>query len=172
MTAGRGILRAAAVFLALAALWGCGYRFSGGGDDIPAGIVRVYVEPPRNQTGEAGLENTFRAAFTDWFIKGGRFKVTSSPEEADAVWRGTIKSLVSSHLSFRQANVAQEERLTVTIEVTFRDRSTGRVLWEDKNFTGSQDYNLSGGEAAKKEALSTLAADTAERAYRMMMSGF
>ncbi|MCX7635270.1 MAG: LPS assembly lipoprotein LptE, partial [Syntrophales bacterium] len=138
---------------------GCGYRFAGGGEHISGGIKNVYVETLENRTAEANIENIFRAAFVEWFIKGNRFRIVASPGEADAVWRGSITNLVSSPLSYGMVNLAQEEKLTVTLHLRFYERETGRVIWEDRNFSGSQDYpitSLQDTDTRKRNALSKL----------------
>ena len=65
--------------------------------------------------------------------------------------------------------------MTLTLELSFEDRRTKKVIWKDGNFSGTQDYpvaNVNDTETARKNALTKLSRDTAERAYRMMMSGF
>ncbi len=61
------------------------------------------------------------------------------------------------------------------MELTFEDQGTQKVIWTNKNFSGYQDYaftDVSTKETNRKNALVKLSNDTAERAYRLMMSGF
>jgi hypothetical protein len=61
------------------------------------------------------------------------------------------------------------------MELTFEDQSSQKVIWSNKNFSGYQDYaftDVSTKETNRRNALIKLANDTAERAYRLMMSGF
>ncbi len=154
---------------------GCGYRFSPGGEYIDKGIRTVFVDNFANRTVEAYIENSFRNAFIDQFIIGGRFKLAESREKADAIFRGSIDSLTTSPLSYQRTNIAAEERVTVTMELVFEEQETKKIIWTDKSFSGFQDYaapDLSSKETNKRNALSKLSTDTAERAYRSMMSGF
>jgi len=156
-------------------LIGCGYQFSPGGEHIDPGIRKVFIEPLGNRTSEASIEDTFRLAMTDQFIKGKRFQIVDGEDQADALVRGSIKSLSTTALSYRTTNLAAEERMTLTVDLTFAESRTKKVIWKDENFTGTQEYpvaSLSDTETARKNALSKLANDTAERAYRMLMSGF
>lgn len=160
------------MFLVLAA---CGYHFSPGGEYIDPDVRKVFIEPFANRTSQANLEDTIRLAITDWFIRGRRFQIVDNEAQADAIFRGTVKSLTTAPLSSRTTNLAAEERMTLTLELSFEDRRTKKVIWKDANFSGTQDYpvaSLSDTETARKNALTKLSRDTAERAYRMMMSGF
>lgn len=154
---------------------GCGYRFSAGGEHIDPGIRKVFLEPFGNRTSEANVEDSFRLAMTDQFVKGKRFQIVDGEDQADALVRGTVKALATTPLSYRTTNLAAEERMTLTVELTFEERRTRKIIWKDENFTGTQEYpvaSLSDTETSRKNALSKLANDTAERAYRMLMSGF
>ncbi|MBP8980575.1 MAG: LptE family protein [Syntrophobacterales bacterium] len=163
------------MIVVLFVLTGCGYRFSPGGEHIDPGIRKVFLEPFGNRTSEANVEDTFRLAMTDQFVKGKRFQIVDGEDEADALVRGTVKALATTPLSYRTTNLAAEERMTLTVELTFEERRTRKIIWKDENFTGAQEYpvaSLSDTETSRKNALSKLANDTAERAYRMLMSGF
>jgi len=154
---------------------GCGYRFSPGGEHIDKNIRKIFVDNFSNRTSEANIENTFRSAFIDQFAISRRFTLVDSREKADAIFRGRIDSLTTSPLSYQKSNIAAEERLTATMELVFEVQDTKKIIWTDKNFSGTQDYSapdLSTKETRRKDALIKLSNDTAERAYRLMMSGF
>jgi len=154
---------------------GCGYHFSSGGEYINKDIRNVFIDNFPNRTSEPYIENNFRNAFIDEFTTGGRFRVVNAREKADAVFRGSIESLTTAPLSYQKSNIAAEERITVTMELAFEEQDTKKIIWTNKNFSGYQDYatpNLNTKEANRKNALIKLSYDTAERAYRLMMSGF
>jgi hypothetical protein len=154
---------------------GCGYRFAAGEETAGPAIRTIFVEVFANKTSEAHAENIFRTAFINRFVQSGRFKLGSSRGEADAVCRGTIRSLKASPLAYKASNLAAEERLTITLEISLEERESGRVIWSDGSFTGTGDYTVTSvgvTEASRKKALVKLAGDTAERAYRLMIAGF
>jgi len=154
---------------------GCGYRFSPGGEYIDKSIRTVFIDNFSNRTSEANIENTFRTAFIDQFNIGGRFTPVDRREKADSVFKASINSLTISPLAYQRSVIAQEERVTITIELSFEDQSTQKAIWSNKNFSGYQDYtftDVSTKETNRKNALIKLSNDTAERAYRLMMSGF
>ena len=81
----------------------------------------------------------------------------------------------ASPLAYKASNLSAEDRLTVTLEISFEERQSGRILWSDSAFSGTGDYPVTTvgvTETSRKNALIKLANDTAERAYRLMMSGF
>ena len=168
----RGVFPLLAMVLLLA---GCGYRFAGGEDNIDPTIQTIFVETFGNQTSEAQVANFFQSAFASQFVQRGRFRLAANRGEADAICRGTVLNLQTSPLSYRASNLAAEERMTVTLAVTLEDNKSGQVLWTNAGFVGTGDYPVTAAgatEANRRNALVKLAADTAERAYRLMMSGF
>ncbi len=174
----RGVIRTLTTitFIITALLFsGCGYRFSPGGEYIDKSIRTVFIDNFSNRTSEANIENTFRTAFIDQFNIGGRFTPVDRREKADSVFKASINNLTISPLAYQKSVIAQEERVTITMELTFEDQSNQKAIWSNKSFSGYQDYtftDVSTKETNRKNALVKLANDTAERAYRLMMSGF
>jgi len=161
--------------LAALLLTGCGYRFSGEEKSVAPGLRTVFVDVFTNRTNEAYAENIFRSAFISRFVQEGRFKLARSRGEADVICRGAVRSLQASSLSYKATNLSAEDRLTVTLELSLEERESGRAMWADGAFTGTGDYPVTTvgvTEISRKNALTKLASDTAERAYRLMMSGF
>jgi outer membrane lipopolysaccharide assembly protein LptE/RlpB len=160
-------------FLLIAA---CGYRFIPDGEAFDKRIQKVFVDVFVNKTSEANVENTFRAAFIDQITQGRRFKLAGSPDEADAILKGSIESLTAAALSLQATSLAAEDRITVVLSLTLEAQNPKDVLWANSSLSGTQDYsmgnNLSVAQANKKNALIKLSNDTAERAYRLMISGF
>jgi hypothetical protein len=169
---GRGFAGALVLMCLLA---GCGYRFEGSGESTYPAIRTVFVDVFANRTSEAYAENIFRTAFISRFVQDGRFKLAASRGEADAVLRGTVKNLQTYPLAYKAGNLSAEDRLTVALGLSFEERASGRILWSDGGFSGTGDYpvtTVGATETNRKNALVKLANDTAERAYRLIMSGF
>jgi len=138
--------------LVICLLGGCGYRFSPAGEHIDKNIRKVFVDIFANRTSEANVESTFRNSFIDQFITGRRFTIVDSREAADAILKGSIESLTTSPLSYKSSNIAAEERITVTMELSFEEKvsvlSSGRIkasrelriirlrIWERKKRAG------------------------------------
>jgi len=174
----RSLKVAAGVFFLVLPALGCGYRFAPSGEKIGQDIHKVYVGAFTNNTAEANIETTFRNAFIDQFINGRRFKIINDEALADALLKGDIKNLVTSHLAYRgDDNRAAEKRITVTLSLTLEARGEKKILWREENFSQWGDYafdgsNLNAERAGQKSALVKLANDAAERAYRIMVSDF
>ncbi len=161
--------------LILFLLAGCGYRMEGGRGSFAPGVRTVFVDVFTNNTSEANADTIFRTAFNDQVIQNGHFKLAPGPGEADAIFRGTILSLQSSTLAYQTTNLSAENRMTVIMQISFEDRASGRVLWADGAYTATGDYRVTSvgaTEATRRDALVKLANDSAERAYRLMMSDF
>ena len=154
----------------------CGYRFSPGGEHIDKALQDVFVENFDNRTTEANVENYFRNSFIDQMRRGSRFDVVASRKECDALLSGSIQRIDTSHVSYSSVDVSQEDRVRVTMTLTFQSVKTGTVIWASENFTGKKVYtvstNTSTTERNRKAAIRELADDMAEKAYRSIMSGF
>jgi hypothetical protein len=167
-------LRPAVAVLLILLLAGCGYHFAGGGSAYPA-IRSVFVDTFTNRTSEANADSIFRSAFNSYIVQRGHFKLAPSREAADAVFRGTILNLQASPLAYKATNLSAEDRLTVTLELFLEETESGKVLWSNGSVTSTGDYPVSSvgaTETSRRNALTKLANDTAERAYRLMMSNF
>jgi hypothetical protein len=163
------------IVMPLLILAGCGYRFTEGNESKFAHLRTFFVEGFVNKTGEAYSETIVRAAFTGRFVQEGRFTLAKSREEADIICRGTIRSVQISTLSYMSSKLASEERMTLGMEIIIEERASGKAIWEDRLASVSGDYlvaDMTQTERNRKTALLKLAADSAERAYLMMMSDF
>jgi hypothetical protein len=156
-------------------LAGCGYHMEGARGSFAPGVRTVFVDVFTNNTSEANADSIFRIAFNDQIVQNGHFKIASSAGEADAIFRGTILSLQSSALAYQASNLSAENRMTVTMQISFEERSSGKVLWADGAYIATGDYRVTtvgATDVSRRDALVKLANDTAERAYRLMMSDF
>jgi hypothetical protein len=164
------------ICLSCAVIFACGYSFAPRGESVDNRIQKIYVDAFENRTSQAGIENYVRTAFINQFIQNSRFKIVQSAEVADATVRGKIANLYTSPLSHLKNDLAAEERATIIMEVVFEDRATGKVIWSSKDITDSVDYALNEDinllPSTRKQALTKLANDMAEKAFNLMMSGF
>ena len=154
----------------------CGYVFAPQGEYIDKRITTVYVQAFGNKTSQAELENYVRTAFIDQFILSNRFKIVQNVESADAIIKGSVLNINTSPLSYSANTLVAEERATMTLEINFREKESGKTIWSSKNVTGQVDYkmgtNINMFPATRKNAFIKLSNDTAEKAFNLMMSGF
>ncbi|MCP4716628.1 MAG: LptE family protein, partial [Deltaproteobacteria bacterium] len=154
---------------------GCGYRLATPDGPLLDTVSTIAVPYFKNKTFEPGAEALFTAAFVNEFIESRRIGVVSA-QEADAVLRGTIVKLVDDAIAYNSDDKAQHYRVHVILDVTVEDRRSGKMLWQRKGLQHSEEFPVSGNivfsEAAKREALKTLADDLAERVHDSIMHGF
>ena len=163
--------------LAMVLMVGCGYHFSPGGEHIDEGIRTVYVDSFANRTSEVNIEVILRNAFIERLRKSSRFRLADRREDADAILRGSVSNLSVTHLSYSTSDLAREDRVTLTMELVFEEKKDRKVIWSNPSFSWYSDFAVVQAdtlktELNKKNALDKLAADLADRAYRMIMSGF
>jgi hypothetical protein len=155
----------------------CGYHFGPGGENIDKSIRKVFVDNFSNLTAEANVENYIRNAFIDQFSKRGRFKLVNSRESSDAFVTGSIDNISTSRLAYANDDMAKEDRVVMRLNVEFRKKESGDIVWSDGNMYGEEAYTVDSSDPAatdsnKRNALKKLSEDTAKRAYRSIMSGF
>jgi hypothetical protein len=172
----RSFIRAFLICFSFAMIIACGYAFAPQGDYIDKRIQKIYVGQFDNKTAQAELENYVRSAFIGQFISTRRFKIVESAQLADATISGSIINLTTTPLSYRSSSVAAEERAAITMELTFREKDSGKDIWKSQSIAGTVDYTIDSNinllPATRKAAFIKLANDTAEKTFNQMMSGF
>ena len=165
----------AVVLVFVLVVTGCGYSFSPRGETIDPAIRAIYVEPFGNKTAHAEIENFMRTAFIDEILQNSRFRAVENSAKADALISGNVVGLNTVTLSYRQDILAAEERMTALLEVVFREKETGKIIWAAPRLAGTVDYKVT--DAAnplpfRRQAMRKLCADMAEKSFNMMMSNF
>ena len=84
--------RAAAAFVALLALAGCGYALENSRTNSlkEIGVSRIYIAPVKNLTYKPGIENTVYNELIQALLAGGRVKLSDRPELADAILESSV----------------------------------------------------------------------------------
>jgi len=176
--AGKGLKRAVA-FLSLFCLFfsgSCGYQFVQEGSHIDPALRSIFVPAFPNQTDESTLGNTLRESLILELRKGSRFQLAAGREDADLLLLCELRSYETYPVSYGEAGYARENRIHLTVDLTLENRLNGTVLWSGRNMAGTETYGISLDprmtEKNRRAALGELARDLAERAYRVMTSGF
>jgi outer membrane lipopolysaccharide assembly protein LptE/RlpB len=154
---------------------GCGYRLAGKNNPLLGGINTIAIPYFKNETFEAGAESTFTSAFADQFIQSKRLQVVSV-DRADAILRGTIKTVREDIISYNKNDKAMEYRVYVTLDLALEKRDTGEVLWKRKRLRHNEEYQVSNDimvtETGKNVALEKVAKDLAKRVEESIIQGF
>jgi hypothetical protein len=191
----RGVLVAAA----LLALAGCGYHLAGTGVGLPAAARSISVAEFGNHTREPGLEIALRRAIEEEFRRRGTLDVVPDPR-GDLVVSGAIRRFQSTPVASVGTSEAVQFQGIVQISFRLTERSTGRVLYENRLMQESLDFgavssvvvtssprfqrgtidardlalmtSIQVGEGRKRETLSELMDILARDVYLQSMEGF
>jgi len=151
--------------ICLVVLAACGYRMVGKETHVPPGLNSVTVPTFKNRTYEPGIEVPFTQAFLKEFILDRRVNVVDRAQ-ADSLLEGIITDFRIYSVSYDRSGFVLEYQTSVILDLTLKDR-TGKVLWEDKNFSETQWFRTSSSvltsEANKAAAIQKIGGLVAER---------
>ncbi len=134
------MLREKLLTLGLPVCRGCGYSLRG---NLPGHIRTVAVPIFVNKTQEPAVENFLTQAVVDAFVTSGRLKVVR-PDEADSILEGEIVGYRLDSLSFDSRANVREYRLTVTLNLQFRDVRRNAMLWRQEGVSEKADFRVPG----------------------------
>jgi len=168
-------LGAGAVLLVLAAVLlgaaGCGYYNPYVVNDTGRAIT-LHRAMWENRTSELALESVFYRSLSSYLRKTPKIILKDSNEDAEFGLTGTIESVDYPELSYTTNREASELRAKVRITVTIVRNSTGEVVWEKKNYMGTEtieSFAMSDDPGVlqrnKDEALRKISDDVAEMIY-------
>ena len=129
------VLTAGALLLA-----GCGYSLRG---SLPGHIRTVAVPVFTNKTQQPAVENFLTRAVVDAFVTSGRLKVVRL-EEADSILEGEIVGYQLDSLAYDSRANVREYRLTVTLNLQFRDVRQNVMLWRQEGVQEKADFRVVG----------------------------
>jgi predicted alpha-1,6-mannanase (GH76 family) len=153
-------------------LCGCaGYRL-GPSNGVLAGDKTVEVKPFVNQTFEPRFAEALTAAVRRDLQRDGTYRLATH-DGADIVISGVITKYVRHELSLLPNDVltAQDYRVNATAQVTARDASTGKVIF-DQAITGYTLVRVGTDLAgAERQALPLLAEELAKNVTARLVDG-
>jgi len=129
-----------AVLVLAAAAGGCGYSLQG---NLPDHLKTVSVPVFKNVTTEAGAESTITAAVINAFTSNGRLKVVSL-DQADSVLDGEVTGYQVQSLTYDSRLNLRSYRLTVTMNVRFRDVRRTELLWQENGLVENVSFDVAG----------------------------
>jgi outer membrane lipopolysaccharide assembly protein LptE/RlpB len=146
-------------------LSGCGYQMVGKETHVPPGLNSIAIPTFKNRTFEPGIEVLFTQAFLREFILDRRVNVVDRAQ-ADSLLEGVITDFRIYSVSYDRSGLVLEYQTNVVLDVTLKDR-TGKVLWEERNFSETQWFRASSNvltsEANKAAAIQQIGRLVAER---------
>lgn len=119
---------------------GCGYSFRGSQSALPPDVRKIYIPQVENNSTKLGLSTIVTEAIKDEFDSYGTVTVVDSQNEADAVLKVRILSIIENTGSTRSgSNTALQMQTTMNIAGELR-RVTGPVLWRDGAIQATQTF--------------------------------
>ena len=168
-------------FLALAALAmllaGCGYHTAGRINRLPENVRVIAIPGFVNKTQTYRIEQILTRDVVREFVSRTSFQVVNgNSDSADATLKGAVVSTVAAPLTYdAQTGRASSEVVTITLKVSLVDRS-GRVLFENQNFTFRDVYQVSREIASffdeETPALQRMSRDFARTLVSDIMEGY
>lgn len=152
----------------------CGYRFAGG-EGLPQGVERLYIQLLENKTTEPGIDIVITNELKNEFIQKYR-GVLVEKEVAEAILSGAVVGIQTQTVSRRGALRALERSVDMSIDLTLIN-SDGQRIWFAKGITRSDTYSVVSGdkettERNKRNALKDLAERIAETSFYRLTDDF
>lgn len=122
----------------------CGYHVAGRGDLLPKTVKTIAIPAFGNITTRYKLTDQLPEAIKREFIARTRYKLVSDPNQADAVLRGAVVNYQSFPTLFDPATSrAVGAQLSVTLQVSLLERTTGKTLFTRPSFEIHEPYQIS-----------------------------
>lgn len=145
----------------------CGYTTSPA--LLPSHLKTVAVPVFENGTTEYTLEQDITTAVVQNFVRDNHLKVVDE-KSANCVVRGKVTQYKNAVFGFSTSSQAQEYRVTVAVQVSFKDKVKNRELWTDEIVRTANYYvqNVPGQTAkteldGRKEAITKIADEILSR---------
>ena len=157
----------AALAVAGLLLWGCGYTTSPA--LLPSHLKTVAIPVFENGTTEYTLEQEITTAVVNSFVRDNHLRVVDE-RSANCVVRGKVTQYKNAVFGFSSSAQAQEYRVTIAVQVTFKDLVKNREIWSDEIIRTANYYVQDvPGQTAKteldgrKEAIAKIADEVLSR---------
>ena len=160
------------LLLILALLTGCAGYSLGPTNGLAAGEKSIQIVPFSNQTLEPWLTDAVTAQLRKVLQHDGTYRLASH-DDGDVVVSGIITRFQRHEMSFVPTDIVtvRDYRLTLTAQVTARDRASGKVIL-DQPVSG---YTLirvgSDLVSTERQSLPLLAADLAKNVTALLVDG-
>ena len=136
---------------------------------LPSHLKTVAVPVFENATNEYTLEQDITNAVVQNFVKDNHLRVVDE-KSASCVVHGKVTQYKNAVFGFSTASQAQEYRVTIAVEVTFKDLVKNREIWSDEIVRTANYYvqNVPGQTATteldgRKEAIQKIADEILSR---------
>jgi outer membrane lipopolysaccharide assembly protein LptE/RlpB len=157
-------LRASSLAACLLVL-SCAYSFRG---NLPEHIKTVRITPVRNTASEYGLEQQLTSDLVEGVVNDGRLAVVNS--SPDALVDCTITQFLRSPYSYSSAEVVEEYKLEMRVQLSFTDLVRDEAMISDEAVSRWIVYDPTVEDYSS--AKTRLLTDMAEEIVRRCLSGW
>jgi hypothetical protein len=161
------------IVLALLILSGCGYTT---GSLLPAHLKAINVEnfankiPLTDEVSDSYRYKTYRPllevditrSIIDRFIFDGHLRVVPH-KDADLVLEGDLVDFRREPTKYGYDDAIDQYRIAIFVDIRLIDTTTGKVMWSENNFAGSDYYFTTGPQQKSENAAVTGALDDLAR---------
>ncbi len=168
---GRGFARAAAFAMALV-LCGCAGYSLGPTNGLEAREKSVQVQPFINQTLQPRLTDEVTSQVRRYLQRDGTYSLASHAD-GDIIVTGVITRYDRQEVTLASADIlrVQDFRLILIAQVTARERSTGRILFNTPVYGSTLVRVGSDLTSAERQGLPLLAGDLARHVTDLLVDG-
>lgn len=164
------------IFL-LPILSSCGYHVAGKADLVPKTVHTIAIPAFSNITTRYKLTDHLPEAISREFITRTHYQIVNDPNQADAVLHGAIINYTAyPTIVDQQTGRASGLQVNVTLQITFTERATGKVIYSRPSFEVHDRYELSINASTYFEesdaALDRLARDVARDLVSSILENF
>lgn len=125
-------------------LTSCGYHVAGKTNLVPKSIHTIAIPPFANITTRYKITDQLAEAISREFITRTHYQIVNDPDKADAVLRGAVVNYVAFAILFdQQTGRATGFQANLTLQVTFTERATGKVIFSRPSYEMHQRYEVS-----------------------------
>ncbi|MBI2568657.1 MAG: LptE family protein [Candidatus Schekmanbacteria bacterium] len=164
-----------AAFLVSCASLSCGYVLVGKGVYLPPHVQKVAVPLIQSTAFYYQLASNLTFELSDQLSNHKELTVVPV-EQADAVLDGQIVLYQFQPVNVDQAGTVKTYRITIRAKFVFRDLVRKEVLWENRDYAYSKDYelpaDLGSREKTELEAREEIVRDLAETIITQILEGF
>lgn len=159
------------------ALSGCGYHVAGRANLLPASVHSIAVMPFYNVSTQYKVADALTKSVARELISRTRYQINADPDHADAVLTGSVNNFVSYATTFDPVTGrASGVQAVLQLQVTLRERATGKVLFTRPSMEVHERYEISVDPKAyfdeSSVAVERLARDVARSVVSAVLENF
>jgi Lipopolysaccharide-assembly len=140
---GRSVKVSCCGLIAVLSLASCGYHVAGKADLVPKSVHTIAIPAFANATERYKLSDHLPEAISREFIARTHYQIVNDPAQADAILRGSVINYLAFPILVDQATGrASGVQVNVTMQVSFIDRATGKVIFARPNFEMHERYEI------------------------------